>query len=1073
MDNKPITGGQFIRLVHFLTTQPDAPPLPTGKPGIHRHVVQIPGTLKPVHVLRRDQDGGSLADLRVAESGSEADVRRLASTMHRQAGSRAAVRAGVLARLDETASSSAAAENAAPQRTPYQRVWRSRRQELRALHTEYLEKSHREHKLTGADFVRLVQQRAEESGVREPTGVEGIDRCLVPMPELGRDIQLLMHRDPGGELTDLHLLPSIEEEPHLLDKMEIFQNRRPSNSSSTSSQQVRSTQDQRDSNHLLTLWEHLGPPLEAPFQAYVQRRHAQHESHAGIIPFVRHLNELCNTAGGAVVDAEHGITRHVLVLEGSDKPVTLLRRVDDEGRPTLRHVGRGPMDEVMTIRNIVGRMQAGKPNAQRSARAEPRPAAPPHAAAMPASPAGTRAARIQRADQLTRALEAMVANKAAGKRNLLEGADQASGMAGPTLRSWFTHDGRLNRSFDALTALNGFFEERNAIYQHLSELGHEDQADRLPQPLTAELLAAVLKARVDHPTATNGASLARLTRGNRRVIDRTIDPRTGALKIADFRIQHLPGYDAHWQTIRASLRALGFVAKAHNLPRPPTPGQQFLRAVREDLYPMAAAAYAMWLEPGLPVREAAARMSDSTELAERLEVLVGPGGQVRSRAEIEARLPHLQLHRLRELDALLAQLKPTATSRMSRVLVPGFGNFGAKLFVVNESGDNAGVRSTTKKNLPSIYADSPDLVMPPRSFKHDRARQALRWLSTVLKKEFKTIEVQCYFDAKRGDVWVSSNNEGVNRKIRGFLSDGGLVRKLAQEDIDAGASREGRHQAKLARKLAAPAAGGPMAPLLQAMSQGRFRVPTDTVYQNGKAIDLHAERRIKDAFKETTGEPLNLRSLAGTMRPCTVCAEDLSLPATARRGPAWLSRAAQAFHDANEIVERNIKESIGTYASLMKNDKLSVHYDTDSGSDDDDAAAGTAGHASGPGPSQPRDEATPLRSRSSTTLRPGSSAPSASSAVLGKRNAEGLRIREPQASPEHPEPAQAAAFADGDIWNELDRHLEASSWPASPPATTWRPASPPMPASPTPEPPAEEAAPGTTPHRTSATKRPA
>ncbi|MBW8832500.1 MAG: hypothetical protein JF606_24495 [Burkholderiales bacterium] len=823
-------------------------------------------------------------------------------------------------------------------------------------------------KFSGADFLELLQELAGQPGASEPTDEAGIDRCLVHLSPLDRDIRFLMRRDDGGELTDLRLLPSIEEEDHVLDQMRTAQKRRVTNASA---ERVQYTRENPRSTRLRHLWEkHLRRRLEAPFQAYVQRQHAQHESRAGVIAFVRHLDGLCQKEGGTVVDAEHGIARHVLALEGNDMPVTLLRRVDAEGAPTLRHVGPGLMDEAKTITNMIAHIQAGMTRAERAARAEPRPTGM-RPAGEPAPPAGVPAPRVTRAVQLRCALEVMVANKDNGER-LLKGAEQAADVPGPELRSWFTHEGRLSRSIDAMTVLVAFFDERSAIHQHLCALGHEDQADLLPQPLSADLVAAVLQARVKHPGATNGASLARLTCGNRRVIDRTIDARTGALIIGDHRLQHLPGYDTHWQAIRDALRVLGHGDRANGLPPPPTAGEQFVRALKEDIYPMAAAVNAMQAEPGLSVREAAGRMSDSTEMAERLESLVEPGGRLRSRAGIQARLPHMDPHCLRELDALLAQLNP-APSRMRRVLVPGFGNFGAKLFIVDPSGDSAGVQSTTNKGLRAIYADSPELVVPPRSFRHDRAQQALRWLSTVLKKEFGAIEVQCYFDAKRNDVWVSSNKEGVNRKIEAFLESGGLKRRLEQGGADAVGSREGRHLSKLDRKLAEPEAGAAMAPVLQAMAKARFRVPTDTVHQHGKAIDLHAERRIKNAFEEATGEALTLRSLAGTMRPCTVCAEALGLSSWAHRGPAWLSRAAQAFYDANDIVERNVGEAIGTYASLTRAGKLSVNYNTDSDSSDDGAARA------------PRPAGSPVSSL----------APSTSRTVLGKRKAREPRIREP------------------------------------------------------------------------------
>jgi hypothetical protein len=1051
--DEPIEGRHFLRLVYFLTTQADAPAQSTGVPGIQRHAVQVPGTRGVVQVLRRDDDAGVLADLRIAKSAEAADVRKLAAEMQSQA-EKSAVRIkslrATLAKRKKPGSSSGLPWS--QRQTQQQRVWQFRKSELASLHKEYAETLPGKKKFTGPQLIELLQQRAGQPGASEPTGMAGVDRCSVRLPKIDRDIRFLMHREPGGTLTDLHLLPSTELEPYVLDEMATFQRRRKTGLS----RKVVTTPEERYATAQREQWVRLKPALQAQFDAHVQGLRSQHVTHAGITTFMRHLDEACQKEGGKVVDAQHGITRHVLKLEGSDEPVTLLRRVKSDGPPTLRHVGTGLMDEALAISDIVRDIRAQKARTAREAQAQS-----PPAALSPATepPARTReiANRRARADQITRALEVMVANKAAGRPNLLEGADAAAGFDGPRLRSWFAHDGKLRRSLDLLPQrLKGFATERATIHQLLTALGHEDQAARLPQLVSADLVAAALRARVDHPGATNSASLARLTGCNRDVIALAVDPRNGALLISDHRLQHLPGYDTHCEAIRAALEALGHADRAKRLPRPPTPGEQFMRALKEDLYPMAAAVNAMQAEPGLPVREAARRMSESAKLAERLELLVAPGGQVRRRADIEAQLPELNLHRhQQELSALLEGLAPAAPSRMRRVLVPGFANFGAKLFIVNKTNDGAGVQSTTKKGLRDIYADSPDLVVPPRSFRHDRTQQALRWLSTVLKKEFKTTEVQCYFDAKRQDVWVSSNSDRTNRKIQEFLDSGGLKSRLEEGSEAPSGSREDRHLSKLARKLAEPDAGGAMAQVLQAMAQARFRVPTDTVYQHGKAIDLHAERRIKDAFQDATGEALKLRSLAGTMRPCTVCAEDLGLPRAAHRGPAWLSRAAQAFYDANEIVERNVGQSIGTYASLTRAGKLSVNYNTDSDSSDDGTVR------------LPRHEGAQASSSAPST----SLAPTTSWAVLGKRKAREPRVLPPREPRDLPEPrapvGPRAAPAEGavDAMAELTRHLDAGNWPASPPATTWRPASPPGPTSPAGASAAEAASPGTPRHR--------
>jgi len=76
--------------------------------------------------------------------------------------------------------------------------------------------------------------------------------------------------------------------------------------------------------------------------------------------------------------------------------------------------------------------------------------------------------------------------------------------------------------------------------------------------------------------------------------------------------------------------------------------------------------------------------------------------------ESEAWLPELNLQRHRqELSDLLEQLQPVVPKRMRRVLVPGFANFGAKLFIVIKTDEVAGVESTAKKGLRAIYAGQP------------------------------------------------------------------------------------------------------------------------------------------------------------------------------------------------------------------------------------------------------------------------------------------------------------------------------------------------------------------------------
>jgi hypothetical protein len=113
-------------------------------------------------------------------------------------------------------------------------------------------------------------------------------------------------------------------------------------------------------------------------------------------------------------------------------------------------------------------------------------------------------------------------------------------------------------------------------------------------------------------------------------------------------------------------------------------------------------------------------------------------------------------------------------------------------------------------------------------------------------------------------------------------------------------------------------------------------VPVEPFYLEGRKIDLHAERRIKEAYARDSGKALNSQFLAGTMRPCGICAKDLDLPPSVHRGPFWLSRAGQAFYNAHEVVEENVARSVGTYASAGTGVNPSVNYNTDSDSEAED-----------------------------------------------------------------------------------------------------------------------------------------
>jgi hypothetical protein len=247
------------------------------------------------------------------------------------------------------------------------------------------------------------------------------------------------------------------------------------------------------------------------------------------------------------------------------------------------------------------------------------------------------------------------------------------------------------------------------------------------------------------------------------------------------------------------------------------------------------------------------------------------------------------------------------------------------------------------RTLDWAYANSQDLIRPPRSYEGDRERQALRWLCTVLLRAFPGgKEVQACHDPEGDKIWISSNARGTNRKIRELLGNGGLqgeLQKQAQTQARKGVAdpddRWDRHALRLHRVLNDPSVRPPeMAPVLKAMAENKFRVPTENFHVEGGArqLDLHAERRIKRAFERETGTTMDPGKVVGTKRACGTCAEELQFPDTQRRGPFWRSGAARAFVDMTSAVDACLEKGIPTYVSRGRDDTLNL-YVSDSDSD--------------------------------------------------------------------------------------------------------------------------------------------
>lgn len=924
-----LTGSKFVDLIATLTEGPSLRAQTTGKPNIALHTIQIAGVSGSVHVLRRDDHDG-VADLRPVPSDdiSHKAVQKALKSMESAA---CQSRSQLLLRGASFNGKAGSLLEA---------MWKAgpRSKEFRPLYEAFRKAPGFEYVNGGLFLWILNDLTTKPKAVRSDTGVDGIEKFGIRIPGVAGFVHVLRRLNANGDLADIRLVPSVndeKDESDILDEMQMSARRA---RSLKSNEQRRLPRKSYVKSGALTLWnarwrllaEHLGDAYEA----FCQHEIDNDRRRPSTATFAKYVDQLCEGSKGKVVDQRYNIARHLITPNGSSEPVAVLRCKDESPAPYLRGAGENPEDEnkaLELIRHSI-RTRAGKDSAASAARHEP-------LISYPASHKRvTHADGIHDAQQLKQVLELMVKNKEAG-RPLRDKLAEETSIPEGDIRAYFSKSGQLKRKPSSLCRLNGFLEVVQDLHGLLIELGHDDTAAQLPHPMSAELLVKVLRTWNENRNA-NEKALARMLKVNATTINTYFKVNGPWLSCTDHRLRHLPGYNIHWVDIRSALQEIGLVDRARTLPRPETKAELFLRAIREELYPMSAAAQAMKIDPKLSVPNAAKLVTASGDVANLMELVLRPGGVVRTRGEIEAQRPELKLHQCPELDDLLCKLDAPPSSRMSRVLVSGFRSKTSKLFVVNGTPGDLLVKRATKKRLAEIYANSPELVVPPRSFRHERDKQALRWLSTALKSEFKMMgDVQCYFDASTQQIWVSSNSVATNLKINEFLSSGGLKEMLSDVEGNMHAKRVSRHKWKLGRQLAKHHDEGLGSAIVQAISKGSFRVPTDTVLQHGKPIDLHAERRIKEAFTSVTGRRIDHKLMAGTMRPCTVCAMDLDLPREVHRGPAWLSRAAQAFYDANEVVEENIAQSIGTYVSRMKDGQLSGNYNTDSDSEIDAAPA--------------------------------------------------------------------------------------------------------------------------------------
>ena len=189
-----------------------------------------------------------------------------------------------------------------------------------------------------------------------------------------------------------------------------------------------------------------------------------------------------------------------------------------------------------------------------------------------------------------------------------------------------------------------------------------------------------------------------------------------------------------------------------------------------------------------------------------------------------------------------------------------------------------------------------------------------------------------------GTIVVSSNKVSVNKAIRDFLHSGGLERLLNEpmpKYEGPWAARIAGHHAKLSRRMnpaADPHWGSASDAVLAAIAERRFRVPTTPHTYDRKEVDLHAERRIKAFLRTKMRASIDPANLAGTMRPCGTCADEIGADRNAHRGPFWTSGAAIAGVDVEASIERHAREGMGTSATRTDTG-ATFAIDTDSDSD--------------------------------------------------------------------------------------------------------------------------------------------
>ena len=899
---KPTTMANFLEQVFQRTAA--ATKLPTERPDIGHFLVPLPGFDEPLHVLTRVREDGKLADFSIAEPGDpDAVVRELAG-------------------IAKTARKLAGRGRANDAGTDLKTLPGDLKDVLEAYRAQPGNLDIAE----GTFHAELCQWAGKASGTARPTRYEGIERFTVQVPGHGA-VELLGQRDEKGRVVSVQRLKSEAELEHKLRVLGRLA--KMSNSAKAARQTGEAKRPKTEENRRRTnIWQTVRSQLQGEFQTWKAQRVG---ALSGAGSFVGHLEDLCAQSGGEVVlsDREKTVTRHHITPNDDGPRVTVLRYTNAAGVATSMRV----IDATLTEQEAIAAMSTFEKRSEVNTRLV-KTAAPQRVLADELVRPIDK--QVTTAKAMRRALEGMLANRRAGQADLLKGLEHED-----ELRTWFQPDGSPmpGRTGGSFTHLSRFARNREPLVKLLSQLGQKGLVESLPPPMTAELMAKVLKARAAHPKAGND-ELMQLAGVTSHVYHDYLNLSTGALH-TDTRLRNLPGYDTHWTEIRDALYQLGHVEQAAQLRGPITdPAERLIYDIENEMYALQHALHAMRVE-GLSRRQAARRAGLSNPAM--LRTLADRQGQVRNLQFIASRLPG-------DTSAAMAGRLGTAVRRLTELadrdmaVRPLQGRL-RKLFVVGLSAARIG-GSAQARGLRELYADNRDLVRQPRSFENERPRQTLRWLSTALKRWFPdSIEIQTYHDPVKGEIWVSSNLDEVNERLRAFLSSGELMTRLDQFDTRSNHAsrmdrdRTHRQMSKLKNSLDDPSLlhNEEAQAVLKAMAAGRFRVPPPHEHPNedGRRVNLHAERRIRDAFIAETGEAPDSLKLTGTRRPCGICAKDLQLPPSARRGPIWLSASSRAGYDPVAVADGYAQAGIPTFVTQARDGHWTANQDTDSEAESD------------------------------------------------------------------------------------------------------------------------------------------